>query len=80
MPKGLPDSWAAWGAKKVIQKTKKRSRGASASGTAVTRTILQTTRTTISYKFGDVKIYEGVLRSYLNTSSGDLWKWYLSNF
>jgi len=75
MPKGLPDSWVLWGGKKVVRATKKGARRSSGGGTQSTRTILQTTTTKFKYKFSGVKIYDEKLRIYLNTSSGDLWKW-----
>jgi hypothetical protein len=76
MPKGLPDSWALWGAKKIAKSTSKGFKGGRrGASSVVTRSILQTTTTKISYKFGGVKIYEGRLNAYLNSPSGDLWKW-----
>jgi hypothetical protein len=75
MPKGLPDSWVLWGGKKILKGIKKGGRRSPGGGTRTTTTVLRTTSTKFKYKFDGVKIYDEKLRSYLNTSSGDLWKW-----
>jgi hypothetical protein len=72
MPRGIPDSWALYGARKIV-KSSRRS-GRSRGGRSV-QTILQKTTTSITYGFGGVKIYDEKLRLYLNTNSGDLWRW-----
>jgi hypothetical protein len=74
MPRGLPDSWVLWGAKKAARAARK-ARQRAARGSQSSGTILQTVGTKFHYKFRGVKIYDGALRSYLHTNSGDLWKW-----
>lgn len=75
MPKGLPDSWVGWGAKKIYKSSTKGFRRGSSSGRRTVSTILQKTTSTITYSFGGLKIYDNQLRMYLNTNSGDLWRW-----
>jgi hypothetical protein len=75
MPRGFPDSWVLWGTRKVLRGATRGLRGSSGSGRRVSHTIFEKSTTSITYSFGGLKIYDEKLRLYLNTNSGDLWKW-----
>lgn len=75
MPKGLPDSWVLWGAKKAAKGARKIARGSRGGVRRSSSTIFSKTTSTITYSFSHLKIYDEKLRIYLNTNSGDLWRW-----
>lgn len=75
MPKGLPDSWALWGAKKVARSATKGMSAGSSTRRRATGVIFSKTTSTVTYAFKHLTIYDEVLRRELNTNSGELWKW-----
>lgn len=67
MTYGLPDSWGAWAAKRIV-------RSASGSGIPGRRTAGSLrVPITYTYKFQHLVLYENVLKEYLNGPTGDLW-------
>jgi hypothetical protein len=75
MPRGIPDSWALWGARKIVRGSRRGGRGASSGGRRVAGVILSKTTSTITYSFSHLTIYDEKLRIELNTNAGQLWKW-----
>ena len=61
---GLPDSWAGWAAKKVLNRATRRG--------GVGR--LPTASSGKSYYFKGLILYKPILQAELNTASGRLWK------
>jgi hypothetical protein len=65
----VPDSWGTYGIRKVSRSLKRAAR------TGSRLPIRARGRSGILYKFKELNLYEEELRKYLNTSSGDLWKY-----
>ena len=69
MPYGLPDSWAGYGVKKLLNDAKGHSFSRGFSNAARGKSFTQ-----YSYKFDKLILYKPVLHVYLNTQGGRSWK------
>ena len=65
----IPDSWATYGIGKAARGLKRAGRG----GTPIS--IGGRGSAGVSYKFSHLNLYQEELRKYLNTPSGDLWRY-----